>query len=61
MYNTSGDNEQIKVFSGLEKAVNYAKSTYYEDIEFKQDDCDENIWSYDDSEDSVEILKLEIE
>lgn len=52
VYTASGDNEEIKVFSSLEKAIAYAKSTpSYEEAEFKQDEYDENCWSYDDTED----------
>ncbi len=61
VYNATGDNEEIKLFSSLEKAIEYAKSTYYEDAVFEQDSYDENRWAYDDIEDPVEILKLEIE
>jgi hypothetical protein len=61
VYHATGDNEEIKVFSSLEKAIAYAKSTYYEDAEFEQDEDDENRWFYDDLEDPVEIVKLEIE
>jgi len=61
VYSASGDSEEIKVFSNLEKAIEYAKSTPdYEEAEFEQDDYYENRW-YFDCEDPVEILKLEIE
>ena len=61
VYSASGDNEEIRVFSTLEKAIDCATSLWYPDAEFKQDEYDENRWFYDDSEDPVEIWKLEIE
>jgi hypothetical protein len=59
VYIASGDIQEIKVFSSLEKAIEYAK-THYEDAEIEQDEDDENRWFYD-CEDFLEILKLEIE
>lgn len=59
VYNASGDNEEV--FSTLEKAIDYAKSRCYPDAEFKQHKYHKNRWFYDDPEDPVEILKLEIE
>ena len=58
VYSASGDNEEIKVFSTLEKAIAYANSKYYVDAEFEKNG---NRWFYDCEEDPVEILKLEIE
>lgn len=61
VYSASGDHQEIRVFSSLEKAIDYAKSLHYPDAEFEQHKYDENCWFFDDPEDPVEILKLEIE
>lgn len=62
VYSAHGDNEEIQVFSSLEKAIKYAKSKYDSaNAEFKQHKYDKNRWSYTDSEDPIDILKLEID
>lgn len=61
VYHAQGDNEEIKVFSSLEKAISYAKSTYYEDAEFEKDEYEDDgkHWSFD-CEDPVDIWELDV-
>lgn len=62
VYSASGDMQEIKVFSTFEKAVAYTESVYdYTEVKFVQHRFDDNCWIFDDPEDPVEILKLEVD